>query len=499
MNAIGELKMKAAQGVLESPSSVATLKRWVRDFSKSEPAAWIQGRRGDKAVMEDVVKSIQRDDSSIEPLSVFVVDGHKLNVFVKHPITGKPFRPVLIMVMDWGTRYPLGMSLALSEDSAHTLTAFRNAFLHAGVLPWWVLLDNGKAFRSKLFNEKWEEHDLEREFAGIFPRLGIDAHFARAYNAKAKVIERLFRTLTDQWASRQKSYCGRDIKDKPAHFQRNEKWMQEMYGADAMDYEECMHSIYEWVRWEYGMRVHSTTKRKPYEHFMEAARDAERVVDPVKLNVMMLVAERVRLRSEGITLNKNRYWAPELVDHVGNRVVIRYDYNDLRSILVYDERSRFICQAELRESQSAWVWGEQDNPMVTKRLWAENREIEGLKRGIRQKTKKLANYSKREVDKEIARHQGLIDERKAEVRENNPAFKQGPMMPEVVKRVDVNEEIAELEELARASSGAGEERSLEETDKVIVLEDLLGDADDGGDLAGVVSFEEMQKIIGLDR
>lgn len=513
MNAIRELKVKAMQGVLESPSSIPTLKRWVTDFAADNPAIWCQARRGDKAVMEDIVKSVDRDDRSIEALQVVVVDGHKLNIFVKHPITGKPFRPTLITVFDWGTRYPVGMSLALTEDSSHTLTAFRNAFLNMNMLPKWALLDNGKAFRSKLFNEKWEEHDLEKEFAGIFPRLGIEAHFARAYNGKAKVVERWFKTLDDQWSSRQASYCGRDINAKPAHYGRNEKWMQEMYGAKAMDYTECMNSIYEWIRWEYGMTVHSKTKQKPFEAFTNAIRDPERIVDPVKLNIMMLTAERKQLRSEGIWLYKNRYWAPELVEHIGKKVIIRYDYNDLRNILVYDERSRPICMAELRESQSAWVYAEMDNPLVAQRLWAEDREIEGIKRRIKKETKKMVSISKRVVDEAVSQHQHLIDARKDEIRERNPMFVNPPMMPERVKRVDVNEEVAELERMAKerdremakglegevvpADSADLPADYADRVDKVIVLEDLL--REDEGELAETVSFSEMQKIIGIKK
>ena len=516
MSAIRGLKVKEAQGVLESPSSIATLKRWVADFAKSEPGVWVQGRRGDKAVMEDVVKSVMRDDSSIEPLQVVVIDGHVMNVFVKHPMTGKPFRPTLIMVLDWGTRYPVGASLGLTEDSAHTLTAIRNGILHMGVVPRWALLDNGKAFRSKLFNAKWEDHDLEREFAGIFPRLGIEAHFAKPYNAKSKVVERFFRTLHDQWEVNQKSYCGGDIKRKPAHYRRNEKWMLDMFGGDALEYGECMSSLYEWIRWEYGMMVHSSTKQRPYEAFTAAARDVERMVDMERLNLLMLVAERKRLRSEGIVLYKNLYWAPELVDYVGSQVVIRYDYNDLRSILVFDEQSRFICQAPLREAQSGWIYAERDNPLVAQRLWAETREIEGIKRSIRKKTKRLVEISKRSVDEALERHSEIIEERKAGVRDENPVFVHPPMIGELEREADVNDEIAALERMAEAvakerdgevaevDEGLDSSASLlneggevaDDAGDLIRLEDLLDEAE-GAELAETVSFSELQKIIGL--
>ncbi len=265
--------------------------------------------------------------------------------------------------------------------------------------------------------------------------------------------------------------------------------------------------MYEYIRWEYGMSVHGTTKQKPYEAFTNAVRDPERLVEPVKLNLLMLTAERKQLRSEGIILYKNLYWAPEMVNHVGKKVIIRYDYNDLRSILVYDERSRPICQAELRESQSAWVFAEMDNPLVAQRLWAEDREIEGLKRTIRKKTKQLVNISKKVVDEAVAKHQHLIDQRSALVKEHNPAFVNKPMMPAPVKRVDVNAEVAELERLAEkklstedglasACTGTGKPQD-EASTKVIVLEDLLKEEE--GELAESVSFEEMQKIIGISR
>ena len=449
MTAVRELKAQAAMGALESPSSVATLKRWCGDFAQDNPGVWCQGRRGDKAVKDTIIKSIDRDDSSIKPLQVFVVDGHTLSVFVKHPITGKPFRPTLIMVFDWGSRYPAGMSLALTEDSQHTLTAFRNAFLHAGVLPPWAYLDNGKAFRSKLFNAKWEEHDLEKEFAGIFPRLGIEAHFARPYNARAKVVERFFKTMQDQWEKRQQSYCGAGIHNKPAHMARNEKWMQEMYGAKAMEYNECMDSIYEWIRYEYGISVHQGIKAKPYEAFMNAERLPERQFDPTQLNILMLTAERKRLREEGITLNKNRYWAPELVDHVGKSLVIRYDYADLRSIFVYDEQSRYICQAELRESQSAWVHGEMYNPLSAQKLYAEDKEISNIHKRIRRDTQRLVKHSKQVVGQELEKIQGIIDKRAAQTRESNPAFRNPPMMPAPQKRWDIQEEVEKLERVAK--------------------------------------------------
>ena len=120
---------------------------------------------------------------------VWVADGHKLAFDIIDPATGKPMRMTMIMFFDWASRYPVGAALAQSEYSQHVLLALRNSIMHWGGRPKYVYLDNGKAFKSKLFNKQWEKHDLSKELEGIFPRLGIGVAFARAYNARAKVVE----------------------------------------------------------------------------------------------------------------------------------------------------------------------------------------------------------------------------------------------------------------------------------------------------------------------
>ena len=53
----------------------------------------------------------------------------------------------------------------------------------------------------------------------------------------------------------------------------------------------------------------------------------DRLVDPAKLDILMLKAER-RSRKEGIVLMDNLYWDKALVDYALQPVIIRYDYCD---------------------------------------------------------------------------------------------------------------------------------------------------------------------------
>ena len=354
--AISTIKDYERMGCLESPSSAPTLKRWVMDWKRDNMAIWTQARLGSKAVAETIVKTIIRDSSLLNVGDVWVADGHTLAFDIMNPKTGKAQRMTMIMVFDWASRYPVGASLAFTEDSQHIQIAFRNAFLNWGGVPKYVYLDNGKAFRAKLFNEKWQEHDLSSDLAGIFPRLGIQVAFAESYNAKAKVIERFFKTFQERFERFIGSFRGASIDDKPATLMRNEKWARKMYDATPPTIEEAMQMIGFFIRKMYGEAPHSGLKGKsPWSVFSANPVPEEQKIKADKLNFMMMSAVRKTLRNNGIMLNKLMYWDTELIGQIGKELLIRYDLSDLRWILVYDMQDNFICQAEVRRSHHRCV------------------------------------------------------------------------------------------------------------------------------------------------
>jgi putative transposase len=422
-SAISSLKSQAALKLCESPTDERTLRRWCEEYRANNPAIWGQATLGSKFVSERIVKTIQRDSGLLKVGSVWVADGHTLAFDIINPNTGKAQRMTLILVLDWASRYPVGASLALTEDSAHIQTAFRNGFLNWGALPNYVYLDNGKAFRSKLFNERWESHDLEMELGGIFPRLNIGVAFAESYNAKAKVIERFFKTLQEQFERFISSFRGSCIADKPATLMRNEKWAKKLFEAHPPTLEETMQMIGFYIRYVYGETPHAALKGKtPYQVFSSATLPADRLVEPSRLNFMMLAAERKAVRNDGIVLNKLRYWDAALVDQIGKPVVIRYDHSDARWILVYDLQDRFICQAELRQTQHPFIHLALDQPVAHKHLNQEYNHIKKLRRGIEQKTKYVVRHSQEVVDATL---KPLLA---AACMSNNPTFIQPPMI-----------------------------------------------------------------------
>ncbi|MDY0151670.1 MAG: Mu transposase C-terminal domain-containing protein [Candidatus Cloacimonas sp.] len=409
-SAIVNLKQMARVGRIESVTHERTLRRWCEEWAETHPAEWHQARDGSKYVSERIIKSIRRDDSSLEVGQVWVADGHTLSFDILNPQTGRAQRMTMIMVMDWASRYPVGASLAFTEDSQHILTAFRNGFINCAliadndcgtkaVIPEYVYLDNGKAFRAKLFHERWEDHDLNKELGGIFPRLNIGVRFAESYNAKAKIIERFFKTFQEQFERFVTTFRGASIDDKPSTLSRNEKWAKKLYTGKPPTIEETMQMINYYVRYFYGETPHGSLQRRtPYEVFSAARIAPERQIEISKLNFLMMAMERKNIRGEGIRLDKKIYWHKELVNHVGQSCIIRYDYSDARWIVVYDKNDVFICQAALRKTQHPFIEVSMDKAVSHKELNKEYKEIKGLRREKERSAKKYVVDSNKAVD-----------------------------------------------------------------------------------------------------
>jgi len=440
-SAIVNLKQMARNGIIESQANERTLRRWCEEWAARHPAEWHQARDGSKFVSENVIKSIIRDDSTMEVGQVWVADGHTLSFDILNPQTGRAQRMTMIMVMDWASRYPVGASLAFTEDSQHILTAFRNGFINCAqiadnnsgtmaVIPKYVYLDNGKAFRAKLFHEQWEEHDLNKELGGIFPRLNIGVRFAERRYAKAKIIERFFKTFQEQFERFITTFRGASIDDKPSVLHRNEVWAKKLYTGKPPTIEETMQMIAFYVRFCYGETPHtSLNRRTPYEVFSAARITESRQIEISRLNFLMMAMERKNIRAEGIRLDKKVYWHRELVNHVGQPCIIRFDYSDARWIVVYDKNDVFICQAALRKAQHPFIEVSMDKAVSHKELNKEYKEIKGLRREKERSAKKWVINSQKAVDKIMSNStskQEKLEDQGARALFNSPPMLEAP-------------------------------------------------------------------------
>lgn len=290
---------------------------------------------------------------------VWIGDGHGMKLKCAHPIHGRPFSPEVTFVIDGGTRFIVGWSMDLAE----------NVFAVAGAIQHGIR-NHGKPFIYYSDNGSGETADvLDKEVVGILPRLGVNHPTGIAGNPQGRgIIERLNRTLPMRIARQYRTYFGkgadretlrklnRDLRSAFNALQQGKNLNAKQRAAmrDLPSWAELVEAVREGVEW-YNNRPHSELPMKGNgKHFSPAEYRKKRLAEEdteiewlsdVELRDMFrpMVEKPVR-RCEIHWLN-NIYYAPELRDEHGRKVLISYDMHNAEKIIVRRLDGSFICEA----------------------------------------------------------------------------------------------------------------------------------------------------------
>ncbi|QPJ61663.1 MAG: transposase [Candidatus Nitronauta litoralis] len=330
---------------IESPSSPATMRRAVNRYKQYAFDMWVHLREGEKAFIDKVLPYIVRDDSKLEVGDVLVGDGHYCNFFVTHPFTGKQVRPLLILFYDWRSRSMAGWAFSVTENTQVISAALRNSIIGLGKIPKVVYIDNGKAFRSKFFTDEVCPDFHQSGLGGLYQRLGIKCVFAQPYNARAKVVERFFRDF-EKFERYIPTFCGSSIKDKPASLMRNEHLMKKLNKRAPLEISQVNRALQSWWSFE-ANRPHPTIKNATKAEVFEAGRGNG--VDLNQLHFLMMDAQVKNLGRNGIRMLNGDYWNEALFG-LRCKVTVRYDFNDISKIYVWDEEGEYLGIAERQKA-----------------------------------------------------------------------------------------------------------------------------------------------------
>lgn len=377
-------KMALNKRGIESPSHEDTIRRSLNIWKKQNFDQYVFCRRGEKALNDQVLPYIERDVSLLDVGEVLVADGHVLNFQCLHPFTGKPARMMLVMWYDWASNMPVGWEIMPTENIQCVAAGLRRAILALGKMPKVAYLDNGKAFKAKIFTDPDIDFE-EAGFYGMFARLGIETLFAWPYNAASKVVERWFGTF-NELERLMPTYSGRSIEDKPAHMLRNEKLHKKIhdkkYGGWVPTIEEANQIITGWVA-EYAQRPHRGLKGLRPADVCESGRGPG--VDESALRYLMMSMEIKNVGRQGVRFLGRNYYDDALYGY-RDRVLVRYDLEDLSTLYIYDVTgAKLICEARPTRQVHpvARISGTKDDMAALK---------EGIKhkRGLKKATERLA-------------------------------------------------------------------------------------------------------------
>ena len=128
---------------------------------------------------------------------------------------------------------------------------------------------------------------------------------------------------------------------------------------------------------------------RPYEVFRSVVVPQEQRIEPSVLNFLMLAVANSKVQASGIRFNNVLYWDEALINHVGDKVTLRHDLMDTRSVLVYDSRNRYICQASARRHQHPFVHLAKDKATSQKQLAKELANIRRLERNVQESSEQI--------------------------------------------------------------------------------------------------------------
>jgi len=373
----------------ESPSSPATLRRFIDQFKKEHYDIWVLRREGEKALNDKVVPYAERDWRLLEVGEGLVADGHRLNFQVVHPVTGKPCRAALVLFWDWRSSYPLGWEIMLEESIQCVASALRNAIITLGKIPKWVYLDNGKAFKARLFTEDVSLEDTG--LPGMFARLNINYHFAQPYNAQSKPIERMFGIMNEQFERLVPSYTGGSIADKPAWTKRNEKYARSLHDPFVPRIPEANDLIRAWRDRYAEQPTRGRDGLRPIDIFSEGRGPG---VDPARLIYLMMHGESKQVHRNGVTW-LGWHWHDEAMYGLKDKVVIRYSLSDLSQIYVF-HKNEFLCTARPVEQVHPMA-SESENPKDMEAV----KEVNRLKKKVKNSTLKASDLLESEAASQV--------------------------------------------------------------------------------------------------
>lgn len=373
-----------------------------------------KARMGAKEFKDTYSPYIIRGYDDIKAGQVWMSDGHDLEMMCyrgnKKKANGERYygSPKLIVWIDVKSRLITGWTLSWTETTESIAIALKRGIEKYGV-PEQLFTDNGKAYKSKILKGT-------DELDGIYASLGLEVSHALPYNAQSKHIERWFVDFKETFTKSSITYKGGNISERPERMKSFA--MDKIAKGKILEQEELEavleafinyknHSYYA-LRRETGRKAHrgrGMNNRTPLEVFNEENPVGERkMLSDEKLRLLFLYEEIRTIQQNGIEYLGNTYEHENLYFHQKEKVKIKFDPHDLRSIYVYLETGEFLCKAD--KLQTAGWSNDIDSIKAKANRHKKISKLEKLIIGIREEEREETgiieyNFEKKEEEKLI--------------------------------------------------------------------------------------------------
>lgn len=335
---IMKMYKKKAEQMGWAQVSKDTIYREIEKIPEAEKCLAIEGERQYNA---KYMPTITRTYDDLMVNEYWVGDGHTLAIWT--PEDNKIKRYTMSAWMDMRTRAIVGWCIARNSNSQVIAAALRSGMIRYG-LPGTCYMDNGKDYKSGYLNADSKEEFL-RGYEGIFKALDIKTSFAIPFNAKAKPIERFFRTFSSELSRYLVGFCGESIGERPHDINKKDILVK---GLSVLDVSKFIEGYME----NYNNSPHSSLGGKtPMEVMKEVDLIRHDMPSEEELDILMLRAEVKTISSSGIKKFGAFYWDDGLIPYFGESCVVRYDPNNIGELYVYI-KGKLTCKATSKELMS---------------------------------------------------------------------------------------------------------------------------------------------------
>ncbi|TVP09815.1 transposase domain-containing protein [Shewanella sp. KCT] len=321
-------------------------------------------RQGEHALMQ-LYPPQHRSVEDLDAMQWINGDGYQHNVFVRWH-NGDIVRPKTWFWQDIRTRKILGWRTDISENTTTIRLSLMDVVREYGI-PREITIDNTRAAANKWVTggvgNRYRFKVKKDDPLGLIPMMGIKLHWSSVYFGKghgqAKPVERSFgvgglNEFVDKHPALAGAYTGENTNAKPDN-----------YGSKAIPVEQFMQVLAEGIRHYNQREKRQTEVCRGVLSFDEAfnnsyATAVVRKPNIEQLRMLMLSAEAVRVdRHAQVSLDaggsikgrKNRYHCDALFQHIGKKVVVRFDPDNLHtSVVCYELNGLLIGEAECIDS-----------------------------------------------------------------------------------------------------------------------------------------------------
>lgn len=291
-----------------------------------------------------------RDRSTMYAMQGVNADCHKFDVFTIWP-DGTINRPQIIVFQDLYSNKMLSWRVDHTPNKVMVMAAFGEMIETFGI-PLKCLFDNGKEFANKWLTggtaTRFRYKIRDDDPLGVLPSLGIKVCWAKPAHGQAKPIERGFRDWAEDIAKDPRfegAYTGNRPDAKPENYQ-----------SRAIPIEKFLHVLEEGII-EHNARLGRLTDNANGgsfdETFNKSYANATIKKATEEQRRFWLMGQEVKSlhRSHGrMTLHKNKYWSDWMNEYAGQKVIARFDPEDLHSgAYIYALTGEFMGYAKCEE------------------------------------------------------------------------------------------------------------------------------------------------------